>query len=237
MANSFFRFKKFTVHQDKCAMKVGTDGVLLGCWAESTNPAKILDIGTGTGLIALMLAQRFSAKIDAIDIEKNAIQQAEDNFRLSPWKEQLTAYNFSLEEFSSQCKTKYDLIVCNPPYFANSLLSKDDKRNIARHNTTLELRDIPCYAAGLLESKGNFCIIIPEGSVNEVITSSEKQGLFCNKKLFVKPTPKKQVKRILLSFSFNEEFVSESVLVIEQNGRNEYSNEFKELTSEFYLNH
>ena len=128
MPNDYFKFKQFTIHQDKCAMKVGTDGVLLGAWAECANAKGILDIGTGTGLIALMIAQRSNAKIDAVEIDETASKQAKENIKKSLWNDRIEILNISFQDFSKSTNEKYDLIVSNPPYFQNSLYAPDEKR-------------------------------------------------------------------------------------------------------------
>ncbi|MFM2293328.1 MAG: hypothetical protein RIS29_3141, partial [Bacteroidota bacterium] len=135
MANPFFRFKQFTVFHDRCAMKVGIDGVLLGCWTNVADTSMVLDIGTGTGLIALMIAQRTDAHIDAIDIDEGAFEQAMINVQASPWSSRLNVVLSSLQDFVSD--KKYDLIVSNPPYFINSLKNPDEQRTTARHTDSL----------------------------------------------------------------------------------------------------
>ena len=142
MANPYFQFKKFTVWHDKCAMKVGTDGVLLGEWASTERCQRILDVGTGTGLIALMLAQRSTAILDAIDIDSDACLQAQENIAKSPFANRIQVYQTSLSEYMPDENIKYDLIVSNPPYFIDSLKCPDTKRNLARHTDTLSLPDL-----------------------------------------------------------------------------------------------
>ena len=137
MGNDNFRFKQFTVFHNKCAMKVGTDGVLLGAWANLEDCESILDIGTGTGIIALMAAQRSNAEIEAIDIEKNACLQATENIENSPWPTRINVHNESLQLFAEKTEKKYSHIISNPPFFCNSLLSDDKNRQLARHPISL----------------------------------------------------------------------------------------------------
>ncbi len=182
MSNPYFRFKQFTVYHDRCAMKVGTDGCLLGAWtplpSSTTNPIHVLDVGTGSGLIALMLAQRLpNAIIDAIDIDPGAIEQATFNFAQSPWPNRLRAHLCSLQEWhshltpSSQWNGLYDLIVSNPPYFINSLPNPDQQRNMARHTDTLSYAELFSCCTQLLSPTGIFSIILPASAESEILST------------------------------------------------------------------
>ncbi|MBQ6583784.1 MAG: methyltransferase, partial [Alistipes sp.] len=156
---SSFRFKQFKVEQDGVAMKVGTDGVLLGAWADCSSASSILDIGTGTGVIALMLAQRSSARhIVGVDIDTAAVECAAANFAASPWAERLTAVESSVQEFGGE---RFDLIVSNPPYFVDSLHSPDGQRTVARHTTELTFETLDCSVCRLLADGGRFALILP----------------------------------------------------------------------------
>lgn len=180
MSDQPFRFKQFAVAQDKCAMKIGTDGVLLGALAEKEEAQTILDIGCGTGLIALMLAQRIpGAKIDALDSDEQAAQQAGENFRRSPWSDRLTLYPASFEQFSSDPSRHgcYDLIVTNPPYFSGSLRSPDKKRNKARHAHQELIAEWIAKAALLLKNTGSLYFIIPSEKALTIENMLDKAGL------------------------------------------------------------
>jgi tRNA1Val (adenine37-N6)-methyltransferase len=235
MANDYFKFKQFIVYQDQCAMKVGTDGVLLGAWANVESADRILDIGTGTGLIALMMAQRSNAAIDAVEIDSNACEQAQENVNQSLWSNRIKIIHQSFQDFATKTKTKYDLIVSNPPYFQNSLTPPRENRTKARHNTDLQLADILIGALNCLSESGTLSLILPyiEGSL--FIVKAAEQGLFCVRKTNVLPKPGRKPKRLLLEFKKIKKPFIEQQLVVELNKRHEYSDDYKNLTKDFYL--
>jgi len=235
MANDYFKFKQFTIYQNKCAMKVGTDGVLLGAWASVENVDKVLDIGTGTGLIALMLAQRSNAVIDAIEIDSDACEQAQENVNQSPWAHRIHIIHQPFQDFSKVTTIKYDLIVSNPPYFQNSLTAPQETRAKARHNTELQLTDILHGTLNCLSESGTLSLILPyvEGSL--FIVKAAEQGLYCVRKITILPKPGRQPKRLLLEFRKIKTPFNEEQLIIELNKRHEYSEAYKNLTSDFYL--
>jgi tRNA1Val (adenine37-N6)-methyltransferase len=235
MGNDYFKFKQFTIYQDKCAMKVGTDGVLLGAWANVEKADRILDIGTGTGLIALMMAQRSNATIDAVEIDSNACEQVLENVNQSPWSDRIKIIHQSFQDFATETKTKYDLIVSNPPYFQNALTTPLEKRTKARHNTDLQLADILTGALHCLSDSGTLSLILPyiEGSL--FIVKAAEQGLYCVRKTNVLPKPGRKPKRLLLEFKKIKKPFTEQQLVIELNKRHEYSDDYKNLTKDFYL--
>src|ERR1051326_3554605 len=162
MPNQTFFFKQFTIHQDKCAMKVGTDAVLLGAWVDPKNAGRILDIGTGTGIIALMLAQKCSAQIDTIDLDENSCIQARENVDNCPWRERINVIHTSLQHFSEDPTHRYDLVVTNPPYFEHSTKASEEKRTVARHTALLSSRALLECVLKLLEQIGRFCMIAPD---------------------------------------------------------------------------
>jgi len=235
MANPYFSFKQFTVYHHLCAMKVGIDGVLLGAWTNVENVDKILDIGTGTGLIALMLAQRSNAIIDAIDIEQSAILQANENFVQSPWKNRIFAKKISLQDFSKNTTECYDLIVSNPPYFVNSTKTPNENRTNARHTDSLTHEALIENSILLLKPTGRICIILPVNEGLHCVDYAESKGLFCTKLVTVYPKPNVIAKRLLIEFrlQFSERIDSE--IVIESNVRHQYSPEFSNLAKDFYL--
>ena len=216
-------------------MKVGIDGVLLGVWASTGNASRILDIGTGTGLIALMLAQRCSSIIDSIDIHPNAVMQARENIRLSPWANRINVEEISLQNYAATTTLRYDLIVSNPPYFVNSLKAPDGERATARHTDTLTHEELILNAMILLSPLGRICIILPVVEAAGCKKYASSKGLFCTKEVKVIPKPNAEVKRILLEFGFKDNQNQVSELVIESTTRHQYSEEFILLAKDFYL--
>lgn len=235
MPNPYFSFKQFTVYHHRCAMKVGIDGVLLGAWANAEKTSSILDIGTGSGLIALMLAQRSQAQITAIDIEPNAIVQAIENTESSPWKERIAVKEVSLQDFAEQTSDKFDLIVSNPPYFINSLKNPDENRSTARHTDTLTHTDLMLNAAKLLSPDGRICLILPVNEGLECVAFAKKAGINCHKMVYVHPKPNAEAKRLLLEFGFADTEIKTTKLEIETSERHQYSDEFTALAKDYYL--
>ncbi|MGL4364108.1 MAG: tRNA1(Val) (adenine(37)-N6)-methyltransferase [Bacteroidales bacterium] len=237
MSSNAFRFKQFNVLHDACSMKVNTDGVLLGAWADEKKPYDILDIGTGSGVIALMLAQRFAcANIEAIEIHKESALQANKNFALSVWKKRLQIIHADFIPFAQRTRKEYDLIVSNPPYFNNSLLSPNNNRNTARHTCNLSYEDLLYGVSKLLSRQGNFCVILPSSEFDYFTQTAKQQRLFLNKRLSVANTKEVSPKRLLLQFSKTETpNIFEDFLAIREKGTNEYSLSYKMLTQAFYL--
>ncbi|MFB2839386.1 tRNA1(Val) (adenine(37)-N6)-methyltransferase [Floridanema evergladense] len=234
MPNPFFRFKRFTVFHDRCAMKVGTDGVLLGAWANITNTQQILDIGTGTGLIALMLAQRSSAQIDAVEIDLDACNQARENIQNSPWSNRIQVYHNSIQNYTINCPKRYDLLISNPPFFINASKAAIEARSLARHTDFLNQLEILQTAEKLLCEHGRLAIIYPTEQAEIFQEKAEKLGFYCQCKLHVKSTLESPIKRILLEFGKSQLECQESAIVIET-ARHTYSAEFVNLIKDFYL--
>ena len=235
MGSNSFTFKQFTIRQDQCAMKVGTDGVLLGAWTNSSGAKNILDIGTGTGLIALILAQREpNASIEAIEIEANAAKQASENVAHSPFSAQITVQHLSLNTYI-QTKPCFDLIVSNPPFFKNSLKAPDKSRSLARHNDELSLELLFHSGKKLLNPQGKMALILPTEQEEESIQTAAFHQLYPTRILHVFPTPDKTAKRVCLEFSTAKQEAHREVLIIEKYGRHQYSEEYIALTKDFYL--
>lgn len=234
MPNPYFSFKQFTVYQDKCAMKVGIDGVLLGAWTVVGNAATILDVGTGTGLIALMLAQRSSARITAIDIEAEAVDQALENVENSAWKDRISVMQKSLQEFSVQTTERFDLIVSNPPYFNHSLKTPSESRTIARHTDSLSHAELIENSLKLLSPEGRICLILPVREAEDCLQLAQSLGLHCSRKVQVFPKPEVPAKRLLIELKANVCDTIESDILIEES-RHVYSPAFAELCRDFYL--
>jgi len=236
MSNQHFAFKQFIIRQDKCAMKVGTDAVLLGAWVKPNGAKRILDIGTGTGVIALMLAQRTEALIDGIDIDDLACLQAEENVRLSPWPERVRILHHSLQEYSEETTTRYELIVSNPPYFVDSSKANGLERTTARHADLLPYSELLDSVIRLLDKKGKFSVILPFKEASILRELAKERGLHLSKLLRVRTrTDKETEKRQLMQFEFSPSSFSEETIVIEKDERHSYTEEYKELTKDYYL--
>ncbi len=237
MPGTSFAFKQFTVKQDKCAMKVGTDAVLLGAWVFPNGSKHILDIGTGTGVIALMLAQKTNAKIDAIDIDENAFLQAAQNVQESKFAEQVSVIHSALQEYVKTANKKYNLIVTNPPYFEQSLKSTDEQRSFARHADVLPFEELLDGVLKLMDEKGKFCLILPTLEAEKFRALAEKKGLHLSKLLRVKSRIDKEAdKRHLMQFEIKPTEFSEKTIIIEQEERHQYTDDYKELTKDYYIN-
>ncbi len=237
MANNYFEFKQFRINQDGSAMKVGTDGVLLGAWADVSNANRILDIGTGTGLIAIMMAQRTKkdAKIDAVEIESSSYQQAVNNFSNCLWTSKIDAFHLSFQDFCQRTTIKYDAIVSNPPYFLNGLKAKGESRTQARHADHLPFNVLLEGAFKLLNETGTLAVILPveEGEYFERL--ARLTGFYLRRKISVFPNPGKPVKRYLLEFCMKKWESEFSELIVENGQRHVYSPEYINLTKDFYL--
>ncbi len=231
-----FQFKKFTVQQDRCAMKIGTDGVLLGAWTPITNnPISILDIGTGTGIIALMLAQRSNAEqIDALEIDEEAYEQAVDNFENSPWSNRLFCFHAGLDEFIDEPEDEYDLIVSNPPFYTDDYKSDNEQRDLARFTDAMPFEDLIEAADLLLSENGIFAVIIPFKEEENFLNIAATYELFPFKITHVKGTPTTEIKRSLLAFSRNESVIFPIDELIIETARHIYTPEYIALTKEFY---
>lgn len=236
MPNVSFAFKKFNVKQDKCAMKVGTDAVLLGAWVNPVGCKKILDIGTGTGVIALMLAQKSKAVITAIDIDLDSTEQARDNVAESPFSAAIRVRHLSFQDLVQSSNERYDLIVTNPPYFIDSSKNQTGSKIAARHTDLLPFSDLISGVKKLLDEKGKFCLILPKNEAAIFRKMAEGKGLYLSKLLRVRTRPEKDSeKRHIMQFEFKESEFSESTLVIESDSHRNYSDDYKSLTKDYYL--
>lgn len=231
-----FKFKQFTIEQDRCAMKIGTDSVLLGAWTSlSHQPNSILDIGAGTGILSLMMAQRSEAQIiDAIELEDEAYEQCTDNFENSPWSDRLFCYHASLDEFTTEIDDTYDLIICNPPYFSEDFKSKNNQRDKARFQDAMPFDQLIESVNKLLHQNGKFSVVIPISEERNFINLAKLAGLFPERILHVKGNPESKIKRSLIQFSMEDKLTSHSDLAIETE-RHVYTDEYINLTKDFYL--
>jgi tRNA1Val (adenine37-N6)-methyltransferase len=234
---SKFQFKQFSVEQNRCAMKIGTDGVLLGAWTPlDNNPYRILDIGTGTGIIALMLAQKSLAEqIDALEIDEDAYEQSVDNFENSPWSDRLFCFHAGLDEFVEEPEDEYDLIVSNPPFYPEDYKSNDEKRDLARFQDAMPFEDLIEAAALLLSENGIFCVIIPFKEEAFFLNLAKEYELYPLKITRVQGTPTTEIKRSLLAFDRNQNNIIETDMLIIETARHIYTPEYIELTKDFYL--
>lgn len=236
MPNDSFEFKKFKIRQDRCAMKVGTDAVLLGAWVIPNGSANILDIGTGTGIIALMLAQKSNAPIVAIDIDKDSTEQAKLNVAESTYASQIKVEHISFQDLTLNSTQKFDLIVSNPPFFVDSLKSTNDGRTMARHNDLLSFEDLLKGVKKLLNEKGKFCLILPKNEALVFRDLATSKGLYLSKLMRIRTRPEKDSeKRHLMQFEFKETEFSESTLVIEADSHRNYTEEYKKFTQDYYM--
>lgn len=236
MPNQEFVFKQFKINQAKCAMKVGTDAVLLGAWVNHPSAKTALDIGTGTGIIAIMLAQKVGAKIDAIDIDENAFVQANENIMMCSWKDRINLHHISLQQFANENSSRYDLIVSNPPYFVDSSKANEESRTNARHTDQLPYIDLLNGVLKLLNPTGKFYVILPKKESELFCELADENKLFLTKRTKVITRTDKEEKRLLMRFEFTPKTLSEDSLTIEEDERHSYTNEYKELTKEYYLN-
>ena len=231
-----FKFKQFTIQQDRCAMKVGTDGVLLGAWCPIENhPFSVLDIGAGTGILSLMLAQRsYAEQIDAIEIDENAYEQCVDNFENSLWGDRLFCFHAGLDEFMDEPEEEYDLIVSNPPFYSEDYKTESEQRDLARFQDAMPFEDLIEAAQLLLSENGIFAVIIPFKEELRFIALAKDFNLHPFKITHVKGTPATEIKRSLLAFSFTEKETETTELIIET-ARHQYTEDYIALTKEFYL--
>jgi len=231
-----FHFKKFSIDDSKAAMKIGTDSVLLGSWTFCCAESRILDIGTGSGILAIMMAQRSqNAQIDAVEIDPEAAELAKLNVQLSPWSDRIQIFNSSIQKFSSETKNSYNLIICNPPFFTDSLKAPDKARNLARHNDTLPIKDLLECTSKLLTEDGKAAFIIPADAYENWKNEASKHQLFPEHLMWVKSSPAHKAHRTMIMFSRkNQNTISEDMLTIYSTEKI-HSQEYQKLTSEFYL--
>jgi tRNA1Val (adenine37-N6)-methyltransferase len=240
--NPMFTFKQFAIHQDRCAMKVGTDGVLLGAWAsvEHLEPChRILDIGTGTGLIALMAAQRSRAAIVGIDLDEAAVTQATENAACSPWSHRIRMVRGDIRSITHELSSddnrpQFDALLCNPPYFENALRCPDAQRTMARHTDTLTFDELARSAAELLTPEGELSVVIPFDRAMDMTVSAASHGLFATRQTIVCPYEGAKPKRILMAFSRQGAAHTPETLCI-QNAQRSHTPEYRKLVEAFYL--
>jgi tRNA1Val (adenine37-N6)-methyltransferase len=229
-----FYFKQFKIDDNRCAMKVGTDGVLLGAWVDIAQAKTALDVGTGSAVIALMLAQRTSTEtqIDAIEVDKSSAEQAQENVQQSPWAKKIIVHHSSLQAF--HVSKKYDLIVSNPPYFNNSLLPPEQTRAGARHTDTLPHHELLACAKQLLTPAGRLAVILPFAEGKAFISMASITGLFCTRQCSFYSRQGKPQERWLLEFALEPRTIKTENLLLFADDNN-WSEAYKDLTRDFYL--
>jgi tRNA1Val (adenine37-N6)-methyltransferase len=237
--NNYFQFKDFIVQQEKCSMKVCTDSCLFGAWVahkikkDNSNAKSILDIGTGTGLLALMLAQKTIGSIDSVDIDKNAVAQASENFNSSAWKDRMKVFHADINEW--QPPAKYDLIISNPPFYENDLIPANTGKAIAKHSSTLQLKDLLSKAKSLLDEEGRIALLLPSHRSEWLENKALAYSFFVREKIEVRQTPLHNYFRTMLLLQCEKTETLKSELTI-KNNNNQYTSEFRELLKDYYLN-
>jgi tRNA1Val (adenine37-N6)-methyltransferase len=233
--NNFFRFKQFCIVQEKAAMKVGIDGVLLGAWANFDGEGRVLDVGTGTGLLALMAAQQSAALVDAVEIEAEAAEEALENFRQSPWNDRLQLFVTAFQEFETA--EKYDHVISNPPFFdeVKTPRSGDLKRATARHAGSLKIEELLAKSAGLLSEKGRMSLVLPAVQEEQLRSGARSFNLYVNRCARVFPDESRPAHRILAELSFKPGVRLEERIYIRNCETGEYTAQYRALTRDFYL--
>ncbi|NOX45726.1 MAG: methyltransferase [Chlorobi bacterium] len=229
-----FQFKQFQIDDDGCTLKVGTDAVLLGAIADCVPAKSILDIGTGSGIIALMLAQRSRAGIDAIEIDEISFLKAKQNFSTSPWPERLTAIHGSFQGFSTLTNKTYDLIVSNPPFFSNSYKPSSESKQISKHNVALDFMELVSGVAKLLGQKGKFSLVLPYSEKENFIQIAKTHNLSLNGILDILPKNTKKPNRAILEFGKDKTSRQKTTSIFLRNPDNSYSEEYRQVTKDFH---
>ena len=235
MSNNYFCFKQFAVVQDNASMKVGTDGVLLGAWCSCAGARRVLDVGTGTGLIAIMAAQRSEAQVAAVEIDSTACIDAITNIDNCPWADRIELFNLSVQEFAADCPDRFDLIVSNPPFFSNSLKAPSQGRALARHDDTLPVADLFGCAAQLLTDNGRLSVIIPVDRLADYDAEAARHHLTTVRRAMVRPNPALPFHRAMVEYGYGAALLTDETITIETDEHGIYSPEYISLTRDFYL--
>lgn len=235
MANSYFRFRQFTIHQEHAAFRITTDSVLLGAWSDLYGVSRVLDVGTGTGILALMAAQRCGASIVALEPDRNSFMQAGLNITASPWPGRITILNRTLQEYLSDTSLLFDTIITNPPFFNASLPNPDLRKAATRHSLTLTHMGLIEASLRLLAPDGTLQLVLPVSEALKFTAMAGEYSMYCWRRLSVRPTPDLPPARMLMTFGRKKHDCEETVMVIEKEGRHVYSDEYVSLTKDFYL--
>jgi len=237
MANSYFHFKQFTVRQEKAAFRVTTDSILLGAWADFKGDKSIIDIGTGTGLLALMAAQRSEAHIIALEPDLLSFEEAKTNVGSSPWASGISIINCNVQDFVPQGEILFDTVITNPPFFKDSLLNPDLRKAKARHDFSLKPEELLAAADRLLTREGKLQLVLPFTEGMLFLKAAEDYDFFCRRILRVKSNPAAAVRRVLMTLGRGPcTSTEDSTLVLENGTRHDYSDEYIALTKDFYMN-
>jgi tRNA1Val (adenine37-N6)-methyltransferase len=233
-SQGLFHFKQFSVSHERSTHKIGTDAVLLGAWVKTGNAKRILDIGTGSGVIALMLAQKSSAgaQIDAVELDQQDVEQAKENVSNSPWPSKVIVHHTAVQDFFPE--RKYDLIVSNPPYFVNSWLPPDEKRGKARHTQELSFDKLLSASVRLLDESGKLAVILPYKEGQTFVELARSFGLILARQLTFQSRKHKPIERLMLEFQFQESPTSQEHLILHDDGE-AWSADYRNLTKDFYL--
>lgn len=229
-----FQFKQFAIEQDRCAMKVCTDACVLGAYADVRQATKILDIGTGTGLLALMVAQRSQAQIDAVEINPDAFGQAKENVQKSPFAERIRLFCTSIQDFAAENSAQYDVIISNPPFFSNHLHSPFAANNTALHSNALSFDELIAVVSHLLLPDGKFIVLLPVYEAGLLAAKAVQAEMFSETTLALRHSSSKKAFRLIQTFSFGQKKPEEKELIIYDPGHR-YSDEFAGLLKDYYL--
>ena len=235
MSNNYFKFKQFTVHQEHAPFKITTDSVMLGAWSNFEGAKNIIDIGAGTGILSLMAAKRTEAQVVAIEPDAGSFMQAGLNFSGSPWHNRITLIKTRVQDYFPATGLLFDCVITNPPFFVDSLPNPDPGKATARHSLNLSHRELLEAALRLMTPSGTLQMVLPVNEAGQFIEMSASVGLYCQRKLIVKPTPATPPSRVLMTLCREQRLVEEATIVIEKEGRHHYSDEYVSLTKEFYL--
>ncbi len=235
LANHYFQFKQFRIDQENAAMKVCTDSCIFGAWIPPGNAARILDIGTGTGLLSLMLAQRSEASIDAVELDEAAATQAKQNVEQSPWSGRISVFHSSIQDYAEASKESYDLIITNPPFYSNYLKSEKENVNVAYHSVALTMEDLLTVVKKLLKPEGRLVVLLPPYEAELLREEALDYGLYTSKILQVKDNEKASIFRDVTEFAFTLDLPTVSELVIKKEDGS-YTEDFVNLLKGYYLN-
>ena len=230
-----FRFKQFSMYHHRSTMKIGTDAMILSAWAEVSGANRVLDIGTGSGIIALMMAVRSSAVIDAVEIDEASVNEARDNFKQSPFSDRLQVFNKSMASFSESVNNTYDVIISNPPFFINDMRPQNSRKQQARHTDSLSYSDLCFYSRKMLNNEGKLCLVLPYTESKTFLSIAAGHGLFLQKRLLIFPRPCKAPNRVNLQLGTTKPATVNEEKFIIRNEDNRFTKQYSDLLGEYYI--